>query len=67
MNNFLKNWKTSLFGLLAGAAQIGLVASQASAAGTGWHQADYINAGLGVLFALIGGAAKDSGVTGVVP
>ena len=67
MQNFLKNWKTSLFGALAGAAQIGVVASQAQAAGTGWHQADYLNAGLGVLLALIGGAAKDGNVTGVAP
>ena len=67
MQNFIRNWKTSLFGLLAGVAQIGMAASQASAAGTGWHQADYITAGIGVLMALGGAAAKDGNVTGVSP
>ena len=65
MNNFTKNWKTSLFGLLAGIAQIGVAATQAGATGTGWHQQDYLSAGVGILFAAIGVAAKDSNVTGV--
>jgi len=60
----MKNWKTTVFGLLAGIAQIAAAAAQAGAAGSSWKTSDWIMVGSGLLTSALGVAAKDAGVTG---
>ena len=61
----MKNWKTTLFGLMAGAAQIAAASvTTPGMSGGSWQTKDWVMAASGIFMALTGVLAKDAGVTG---
>ena len=64
MKALTTNWKTTVFGFLAGATQIAAVLSQSGFSFGHCGNSDCLKLGAGVLTMLLGAFAKDHNVTG---